>query len=115
MKTNAPVIIGIAVFAAILVGWAYTLPGTLKRAASGSDDALVGITLEGKRLFNDIKEAQTNIDKGVAAMNDIVGAQYTRTAAILNLKSKIETKQKIKTALENATPVTPPLKESVKP
>jgi hypothetical protein len=115
MKKGAPIIIGIVVFVAILVGWFLTLPGTLKRASGGSYGTLTGITSEGLNLFSGIKDAQTNMGKGVATMNDIIVAAYKNDAAIADLKSKIETKQKIKAALMSAPDTKPPLNEPAKP
>jgi uncharacterized protein YoxC len=107
MKTVAPVIIGIVVFAAILVGWFFSLPGALKRAGKGSNGTLSGITLEAGRLFNDIKVAQTDINKGVATMNDVIVSAYNKEAAIQNLKTKIENEAKVKAALANAPAAAP--------
>jgi hypothetical protein len=101
MKKGIPVIIGIVVFAAILVGWFFTLPSTLSRASKGSYGTLAGITSEGFNLFEDIKEAQTNINKGVEKMNDLIIAAYIKDAAIANLKTKLESEAKIKAALMN--------------
>jgi copper chaperone CopZ len=99
MKTVAPIIIGIVIFAAILVGWFFTLPGTLKRATNGSYGTLTGITSEGMNFFNDIKDAQTNINTGIATMNGVMSAEYKKEAAVANLKTKIESEAKIKAAL----------------
>ena len=107
--------IGVVVFAAILVGWVYTLPGVLKRAANGSNGTLEGIAAEGKNIFDDIKDVQSKMDKGVVLMNNIVAGEYDKESAIIDLKSKIETKQKIKAALTNVPDAKPPLNEPVKP
>ncbi len=115
MKTSAPIIIGVIVFAAILVGWVYTLPRVLGHTGAKTDGILTEISSDGKKILNSIKDAQTIFDDGVKEMNAAIVAGYGKEATINNLKSKIETKQKIKAALLNASGAKQPLNEPAKP
>jgi len=103
MKKNLPVIIGIVVFAAVLAGWVYTLPGVLGRVNAGGaiGNALSRFDAESNRFFSSIKETQATIGVGVATIDAAVNAEYKKDAAIAGLKAKIENKEKIKAALLN--------------
>jgi len=99
MKHGLPIAIGVAVFLAVVAGWVYTLPGTL-RHFRGSDGIVAEVGAAGRELYEDFLGAGETMGKGLKVIDAAIRTEAQKDAIVSSLKTRIETREKIKAALQ---------------
>ncbi len=106
MKNGAAIILGIAVFAAVVAAWITYLPKAFSRNAGG--DPIFAEAIEaGGKIYGGFVGVQASIDKGTQAIDAAILGEAAKAAAVDGLKAKIEAKNKIKAALEETAGADP--------
>jgi hypothetical protein len=105
MQKNAPILVGILVFAAVVAGWILTLPSVFSHVTKGKgglDAVFSDLGSIGAGAYADLKTTGETMQAGIDKIAATVNAAERQNAAVNNLKTKIEIQQKLRAALVNA-------------
>ena len=106
MKKNAPILVGILVFAAVVAGWILTLPSVFSHVTKGKaglDAVFSELGSIGTGAYADLKTTGETMQTGIDKIAATVNAAERQNAAVNNLKTKIEIQQKLRAASVNAS------------